>query len=97
MPRILQAATASVPLLVMTPALVYSLAEGVLDLGGGEKDVLLALPWLIWSLVFWLCSLVLIYRRWPVGRWVLRSALVSTGALVGLGFIAYVVSFLGNA
>jgi len=87
---------ASVPLLV-TPVLIYGLAEGILDFGGGEKDILLALPWLIWSVVFALCSFILIYRPWAIGRWVLRSALISTGVLVELGLIAYVGSFLGIA
>lgn len=87
---------ASVPLL-LTPLLIYSLAEGILDFGGGEKDILLALPWLIWSVVFALCSFVLIYRHWPTGRWVPRSALVSTGFLLGLGVIAYISSYLGVA
>ena len=95
-PRLLQAVLASIPLL-LTPALVYSLAEGILDFGGGEKDILLGLPWLIWSVVFALCSFVLIYRRWSIGKWALRSALISTGVLVGLGLILYVGSFLGVA
>ena len=96
MPRFLQVVMASVPLLV-TPVLIYGLAEGILDFGGGEKDILLALPWLIWSVVFALCSFILIYHRWAIGRWVLRSALISTGVLVELGLIAYVGSFLGIA
>ena len=25
------------------------LAEGIFDFGGGEKDIILALPWFIWS------------------------------------------------
>ncbi len=96
MPRLLQAAIASVPLL-LTPVLIYGLAGGILDFGGGEKDILLALPWLIWSVVFAVCSFILIYRRWAIGRWVLRSAVISTGSLVGLGLVAYVGSFLGIA
>ena len=96
MPRFVQAVVATLPIL-LTPLLIYALAEGILNFGGGEKDILLALPWLIWSVVFALCSYVLIYRKWPVRRWVCRSALVATGALLGLGLVAYVTSYLGIA
>jgi hypothetical protein len=87
---------ALIPLL-LTPLLVLALAEGVVDFGGGEKDVLLALPWLIWSIVFALCAFLLIYHRWPIARWTLRSALVATTVLFGLAIIAYAGSFLGVA
>ena len=96
MSRLLQVVMTSAPLL-FTPVLIYGLAEGILDYGEGEKDILLALPWLIWSVVFALCSFALIYRRWVIRRWVLRSGLISTGVLVGSGIIAYVGSFLGIA
>lgn len=96
MSRFLQVIVALIPL-SLTPALVYLLAEGVLDFGGGEKDVLLALPWLIWSIVFALCSFVLIYHRWGIARWSLRSAIIATTGVVGLGIVAYAGSFLGVA
>lgn len=87
---------ALIPLL-LTPALIYVLAEGVLDFGGGEKDILLALPWLIWSVVFAICSFVLIYRRRSLGKWALWSALIATTVLLALGIIAYAGSYLGIA
>jgi len=96
MARFLQVVLALLPLL-LTPAIIYGLAEGVVDFGGGEKDIMLALPWLIWSFVFAMCSLVLIYRRWDIRRWTLRSALISTTVLFGLGVIAYAGGFLGIA
>ena len=96
MTRFFHVVLALVPLL-LTPALIYALAEGVLDFGGGEKDILLALPWLIWSLAFAICSFVLIYRRWELGRWIVRSALVATSILVGLGIVVYAGSYLGLA
>ena len=96
MHRFLQVVLALVPLL-LTPAIIYALAEGFVDFGGGEKDILLAFPWLIWSLLFAVCAFVLIYRRWSVAGWILRSAIVATTALVGLAIVAYVGSFLGIA
>ncbi len=92
MTRFVQAVLATIPVL-LTPVLIYALAEGILDFGGGEKDILLAAPWLIWSATFALCSYVLIYRRWLVRKWVLRSGIVSTGLLLGLGLILYAISF----
>ena len=38
--------------LALTPLLVFLLADGYINLGGGEKDVLMALPWLLWALLF---------------------------------------------
>ena len=94
MPRYAQVVIATLPAL-LTPLLIYSLAEGILDFGGGEKDILLALPWLIWSIVFALSGYVLIYRRWAVGRWTRRSSFVATGVLLALGLVTYVGSHLG--
>lgn len=94
MPRYLQVLLALTPLL-MTPALLYVLAEGFLDFGGGEKDIILTLPWFIWSLVFAICSFFLICRRWGMTRWVVVSALIATIGVVGLGVVAYVGSYLG--
>ena len=96
MARFAQVMLALIPFL-LTPVVIYGLAEGFLDFGGGEKDIILALPWLIWSVVFALCSFALIYYRWVVTKWVLRSALIATTVLVGLGLIAYTGSFLGIA
>ncbi len=96
MSRLIQAALAAVPLL-LTPLLFYALAEGVVNLGGGEKDILVTLPWLIWSIVFAGSAFVLIRRGWPIGRWTPRSALLAPSVLLGLGAIAYVVSLLGVA
>jgi hypothetical protein len=92
----LQALLALAPLL-LTPLLIYLLAEGIFDFGGGEKDIILALPWFIWSVVFAMCSFILIYQRWSIARWVTRSILISTSVLVGLWVITYIVSVLGIA
>jgi hypothetical protein len=94
MSRPIQFLVAAIPLL-LTPLLIYGLAEGVLDFGGGEKDILLALPWLIWSLAFAVSSFILICKRWTLSRWLLRSALLATTVLLGLGIFAYFGSFLG--
>ena len=50
MNRLLQALLSFFPTLFTVP-LVYMLAEDWIDFGGGDKDILLALPYLIWTLV----------------------------------------------
>jgi hypothetical protein len=95
-PRPLQVLLALLPLL-LTPVLFFALAEGYLDLGGGEKDLVMVLPWLLWSLLFAVTATVLIVRRRPVVRWITVSGVVATGLLFAIGLVAWAGSFLGIA
>lgn len=94
--RFQYALVAAMPLL-LSPALLFALAEGWFDFGGGEKDILLVFPYFIWALVFFLCGVILIVKHWPLGRWMKRSAAVSTVFIVILGAAAYAVSWLGTS
>lgn len=85
---------AATPMLI-TPGLFLALAEGWLDLGGGEKDILLALPYFLWALIFFVVSLVLIVKGWPLRRWLIRSGIVSISYILILGVFAFVSSWLG--
>ena len=87
--RALQVLLAVTPLL-LTPLFFYALSEG--SLGGGEKDVLWSLPWLLWSVAFAACALVLITKSWPLRRWALRAAFVATGSLIGLWLLVLAAS-----
>jgi len=89
-------ALAAIPLLI-APALLFALAEGWLDFGGGEKDVLLIFPYFIWALVFFLCAVILIVKKWPLWKWSSRSAVVSTIVIILLGVVAFALSWLGVA
>lgn len=92
MESLLRLVVALLPL-ALTPLLVELLASGRLALGGGEKDLVWVLPWLLWSLLFAGGSLVL----WRRGRRVLRASLAS--ALVGLTGVllaALVLALLGQ-
>ena len=91
-----QALLASVPLL-FTPVLFYVLAEGVLNLGGGEKDILLIIPWFIGSVVFAISAYILIAKGRAVSDWLRYSLGISVLVLVVLFFLAYIVSLLGIA
>lgn len=83
--------------MLITPGLIYILAEGWLDLGGGEKDILLAFPYFLWALIFFVVALVLIIKRWPLRKWLLRSGFISIIAMLVLGIFAYITSWLGIA
>ena len=92
--KIKYAVLATAPMLI-TPGLIYMLAEGWIDFGGGEKDVLLALPYFLWSFIFFVVAWVLIIKSWPFQRWLLRSGFVSVVTMLVLGLIAYLTSWLG--
>lgn len=94
--RYIHAILAAAPMLI-TPGLIYILAEGWLDLGGGEKDILLAFPYFLWALIFFVVALALIIKRWPLRKWLLRSGFISIIAMLVLGIFAYITSWLGIA
>lgn len=73
--------------LLLAPAPGFLLSEGYLDLGGGEKDILWVLPWVLWSVLYAVSSCVLWARHWPWRRALPRSIAVATGGifLAGLG------------
>lgn len=80
---------AFVPLLL---TLVFAaLVSGPLSLGGGEKDIFLAIPLLFWSVVFLICHVVLWRRRLAAGR----SIAVSAGFATALTVIALVALAVG--
>lgn len=51
-------------------------------LGGGDKDIFLALPPLLWSLVFLVSFVVLWWRHATLGRAAGISAIVATGLAI---------------
>jgi hypothetical protein len=77
--------------LALSLTLAWALT-GLLSLGGGEKDVLLALPVIAWSLLFLLISVGLWWRNVPLGitiAWAAGSSTVLVVvALVGLFVLA---------
>ena len=64
--------------------------EGNLNFGGGEKDIFLTVPLLIWSGIFLLSELTL----WLQGFVVRRSVTVSAGLATGLTALAWVALFI---
>ena len=68
--------------LCATPLLVHGLASGALDLGGGEKDLVLVLPWALWSGLFATASLVLWRRGWSLSRASLGAAIIGVAGIL---------------
>lgn len=69
------------------------IANGQLDLGGGEKDLVWVVPWFLWSMIFAVSSFVLWYRGWSLWRSSARSAAVGIG---GVLFAALVLAAFGQ-
>ena len=79
--------------LAITPVLVRLNAYGHIDLGGGEKDLVWALVWTLWSVLFAISSFVLWRRKWSIARSVVRSALVG---IVGVFLAAILLALFGQ-
>jgi hypothetical protein len=73
--------TALVPL-ALTPLLFSLISNGTLNFGGGCKDILLVLPWLVWSALYLVACIVLWIRKVHLGWSLLVAAVVSTLVLL---------------
>jgi hypothetical protein len=77
------------PLLLTWP-LGWATMEGYLNFGGGEKDIILAVPWIIWSIIFAIAGGVYWKRGRPLGSATARSAavaaLITVVLVMGLAF-----------
>ncbi len=68
------------------------LVAGPLGLGGSEKDILLVIPLLLWSLLFCGSQVVLWWRSVGLGRSIAISAGVATVlVIVAMGVLAVVL------
>ena len=72
--------------LALTPVLALLIAEGYLDFGGGEKDLLLLFPWILWSLSYLIFSVILWIKR----KSILISACYAAGGSMGLMILLWV-------
>jgi hypothetical protein len=92
--RLTHIALAALPL-ALTPLFFFALAEGWIDAGGGEKDIFLALPYAVWSLVFLVSAVVLIVKRWSLWPWIRRASGIATFAIFLIAAVLYSLSWLG--
>ena len=68
--------------LALTPLWGFLISEGYLNLGGGCKDIILLIPWLLWSLVYSVFFIVLWIRGRPFGQLIAYSVAGASGVIV---------------
>jgi len=78
----------------LTPLWGFLIAEGTLNFGGGEKDLLLLIPWLLWSLLYMVIFIVAWVKRWSLGKTVLYS-FFGAGAGVVLVWLVLLIGYSG--
>ena len=78
-------------------AFFYATAEGYLNFGGGEKDIVLALPLGLLALIYSLSCLAMWWRGRPLAQCIRRSLAIAfvTVLLLWLALLAW--SFIANA
>jgi hypothetical protein len=72
--------------IAITPLLALAIGEGYLNFGGGEKDLLLLIPWLLWSVLFAIVFVACWVKKLPVGK--------STAYAAGIAFAVLAVSWV---
>lgn len=75
--------------LLMTPLFGYLLAEGVLNMGGGEKDLLFIIPYMIWSTLYLIAGIIV--RNKPISGMLIHAIGWSFGQIIvlWLGLLIY--------
>ncbi len=68
-------------MIALTPLLGFLIAEGYLNFGGGEKDLFLLIPWMVWSVVYFVLFLIFWRRKLSLPRGCGYAAAGATGAL----------------
>jgi len=63
--------------LVIFPILLYLTAQGTLDLGGGEKDIVIAIPMLVFTLFYLVSFIILIKKKKRTFIAVMLSSFIS--------------------
>ncbi len=71
----------------LTPLWAYLIAESYLNFGGGCKDLVLLLPWALWSALYSLAFIVGWIKRLPT----LRILAWSVGTATGLIILVWVI------
>jgi hypothetical protein len=64
--------------LAVTPLLGFLIAEDYLNFGGGDKDIVLLIPWLLWSVLYGVAFVVCWIKNLPLKRAVLYSTSSAT-------------------
>ncbi len=68
--------------LLLTPLWAFLMAESYLDLGGGDKDLLLLIPWSAWSLIYFSIYVAAWKKQKDPKTMVIYSVAGATGVLL---------------
>ena len=76
--------------MLLTPVWGYLIADGYLNFGGGDKDLFLLVPWVVWAFIYLLIFLV----AWIKRRSIKVMVLYAVGGASGLLAAAWIVLFI---
>jgi hypothetical protein len=65
----------------LAPLMVHLIGSGYLNFGGGCKDVLMMVPWMVWSLIYLIISIVCWWKQWSIAKGITCSLIGATGML----------------
>jgi len=68
--------------LVIFPILLFFTIQGTLDIGGGEKDIVIAIPMLVFALFYLVSYMILIKKKKRVFIAVMLSSFISFLSLI---------------
>jgi heme O synthase-like polyprenyltransferase len=82
--------------LLLTPAFLFLIAEGILSFGAGEKDLVLVIPWFVWSVLFLIAGLTLWKKNLSNRHWLTKSFFYSLVVLMGIWLSLLVYSLIST-
>jgi hypothetical protein len=74
----------------------YATAEGYLNFGGGEKDIVLVLPLALLALIYSVCCLVMWWRGRPLAQCIRRSLAIAFATVLVLWLALVAWQFVGT-
>ncbi len=78
--------------MMLTPIWGYLISDGYLNFGGGEKDLFLLLPWILWSLIYSLIFIVAWAKRKKIKVVFLSAVAGATGLLAVTWMVLFIWS-----
>lgn len=89
----------SIAPLALTPIWGYLIAEGYLNFGSGEKDLLLLIPWIYWSFIYLIVYIVFWLKKSSIIKTLVWSVCGATAVvfLTGLALLVWFSALLGTS
>jgi hypothetical protein len=81
--------------LALTPLLAFLISDGYLNFGGGEKDIILLIPWVIWSFLFLILFIITWIKKFSMKKSLIYSAAVSLLLIIAIWIVTFLVTHAG--